>query len=72
MRLMFTWVLGRLAASTVILVHTLRAPLSGTFLQTLPDLITPLKGTIYLRAAVQRRGQRPPKVSGTNMTVEAT
>ena len=23
---------------------TLRAPLSGTFLQTLPDLITPLKG----------------------------
>ena len=35
MRLMFTWVLGRLAASTVILVHTLRAPLSGTFLQTI-------------------------------------
>ena len=27
---------------------------------------------IYLRAAVQRRGQRPPKGSGTNMTVEAT
>ena len=26
----------------------------------------------YLRAAVQRRGQRPPKGSGTNMTVEAT
>ena len=25
-------------------VHTLRAPLSGTFLQTLPDLVTPLKG----------------------------
>ena len=24
--------------------HTLRAPLSGTFLQTLPDLVTPLKG----------------------------
>ena len=23
---------------------TLRAPLSGTFLQTLPDLVTPLKG----------------------------
>ena len=27
---------------------------------------------IYLRAAVHRRGQRPPKGSGTNMTVEAT
>ena len=26
----------------------------------------------YLRAAVHRRGQRPPKGSGTNMTVEAT
>ena len=30
------------------------------------------RGTIYLRAAVHRRGQRPPKGSGTNMTVEAT
>ena len=29
-------------------------------------------GTLYLRAAVRRRGQLPPKVSGTNMTVEAT
>ena len=38
---------------------TLRASLSGTFLQTLPDLVTP-------------RGQRPPKCLGTNMTVEAT
>ena len=28
------------------------------------------EGALYLRAAVQRRGQRPPK--GTNMTVEAT
>ena len=27
---------------------------------------------LYLRAAVQRRSQRPPKGSGTNMTVEAT
>jgi len=52
---------------------TLRAPLSGTFLQTLPDLDTTLKApTLYLRAAVQRRGQRPPKGSGTNTTVEAT
>ena len=50
---------------------TLRASLSGTFLQTLPDLVTPLKGP-YLRAAVQRRGQRPPKGSGTDKTVEAT
>ena len=40
---------------------TLRASLSGTFLQTLPDLVTPLKNTLYLREAVQRRGQRPPK-----------
>ena len=27
---------------------------------------------LYLRAAVQRRGQRPLKGSGTNMPVEAT
>ena len=27
---------------------------------------------LYLSAAVHRRGQRPPKGSGTNMTVEAT
>ena len=47
---------------------TLRASLSSTFLQTLPDLVTPLKGTLYLRAAVHRRGQRPPKGSGTNHT----
>ena len=52
---------------------TLREPLSGTFLQTLlPDLVTPLKGHSYLPAIVQRRGQRPPKSSGTNMTVEVT
>ena len=30
------------------------------------------RGTLYLRASVHRRGQRPPKGSGTNMTVEAT
>ena len=50
---------------------TLRASLSGTFLQTLPDLVTPLKaalGTLYLRAAVHRRGQRPPKGLGTDHT----
>ena len=49
-----------------ILNATLRASLSGTsFLQTLPDLVTPLEGTLYLRTAVHRRGQRPPKGSGT-------
>ena len=52
------------------LTVTLRVPLSDTSLQTLPDLVTPLKGTLYLRAAVQRRGQRPPKGSGTNIEVE--
>ena len=52
--------------------YTLRAPLSGTFLQTLPDLVTPLKGHSYLLAAVHRRGQRPPKGFGTAKTVEAT
>ena len=51
---------------------TLWASLSGTFLQTLPELVTPLRDTLYLRAAVQRRGQRPPKGSGTDKTVEAT
>ena len=64
MRLMFTWVL---AASTV------RASISGTFLQTLSDLVVnATEGALYLRAAVHRRGQRPPKGSGTNMTAEAT
>ena len=32
------------------LYHTLRASLSGTFLQTLPDLITPLKGALFISA----------------------
>ena len=56
----------------ILYLCTLRASLSGTFLQTLPDIVTPLKGTLYLRAAVHRRGQRPPKGSGTEKTVEAT
>ena len=44
------------------LYPTLWAPLSGTFLQTLPDLVTPLwRGTVYLRTAVHQRGQRPWK-----------
>ena len=29
---------------------TLRASLSGTFLQTLPDLVTPLKGALFISA----------------------
>ena len=46
---------------------------SGTFLQTLPQVkLRQGSGTLYLRAAVQRRGQRPPKGSGTDKTVEAT
>ena len=45
---------------------TLRASLSGTFLQTLPDLVTPLKGySLSPRSC-------PPKSSGTDKTVEAT
>ena len=47
---------------------TLRASLSGTFLQTLPDLVTPLKG----HSLSPRSCQRPPKSSGTDETVEAT
>ena len=31
-----------------------------------------LRGTLHLRAAVHRRGQRPPKGFGTDKTVEAT
>ena len=57
----------------VAVLGTLRASLSGTFLQTLPDLVTPLKGhSLSPRTAVHRRGQRPLKGLGTNMTVEAT
>ena len=35
---------SRWGGIAVIFRTTLRAPLSGTFLQTLPDLVTPLKG----------------------------
>ena len=48
---------------------TLRASLSGTFLQTLSDLVTPLRGHSTEGAAVHRRGQRPPKGSGTNKVI---
>ena len=65
--------LFQLFLARVTALPALRAPLSGTFLQTLPDLVTPLKagGTLYLRAAVHRRGQRPPKGLGINKTAEA-
>ena len=42
--------------------HTLRASLSGTFLQTLPELVL---------AAVHRRGQRPPKGLGILIKLQA-
>ena len=48
---------------------TLWASVSGTkFLQTLPELVTQLKGRYlaYLRAVVHRRCQRPPKGLGTD------
>ena len=32
------------------LTCTLRASLSGTFLQTLPDLVTPLEGALFISA----------------------
>ena len=48
---------------------TLRASLSGTFLEILRGLLTlHWRGTLYLRAAVQRCGQCPPKGLGTNRT----
>ena len=70
-------VLGLLVPNSVwsygIRGRTLRASLSGTFLQTLPDLVTPLKGhSLSPRSCVHRRDQYPPKGSGTDKTVEAT
>ena len=51
-------------------VHTLRASLSGIFLQTLPELFY-IYLYIYLLAAVHRRCQRSPKDLSANKTVEA-
>ena len=52
--------------------QTHHVSLSDTSLQTLLQLVTPLKGyTPYLRAAVHRRCRRPRKGLGTK-TVEAT
>ena len=53
-------------------VPTLQALLSGTFLQTLPDLVMPLKGHSISAQLSSNTGQHPPKGLGTNMTVEAT
>ena len=52
----------------------LRASLFGTFLQTLQELHGyATEGVLfYLRAAVHRRSQRPPKGLGISKTVEAT
>ena len=48
---------------------TLPASLSGTFLQTLPDLVTPLKRhSLFPRSCPPTRSAP----SETNMTVEAT
>ena len=43
-------------------------------LQTLPDLVTPLKGALFISAQVPATvvTRRPQKGVGTNATVEAT
>ena len=51
---------------------TLPASLCGTFLQTLPDLVTPLKEHSLSPRSCPATRSAPPKGSGTNMTVEAT
>ena len=51
---------------------TLPASLSGTFLQTLPDLVTPLKGHFLSPRSCPPTRSAPFGSSGTNMTVEAT
>ena len=56
----------------LILTVTLRAPLSGTFLQTPPDLVTPLKGHSLSPRSCPPTRSAPLKGLGTNMTVDAT
>ena len=54
-----------LASETVVVLVflTLRASLSGTFLQTLPDLVTPLKGhSLSLRSCPATRSAPSVKV----------
>ena len=47
-------------------LKTLRASLSDTSSKLCQNWLRHRRGTLYLRAAVHRRGQRPPKVLGTN------
>ena len=56
----------------VVVWGTLRASLSGTFLQTLPDLVTPLKGHSLSPHSCPPTRSAPSKRSGTNKTAEAT
>ena len=62
--------------NTFMAEYTLRASLSGTFLQTLPDLVMRLlKGALFIstrQLSCDAVTERPPKGLGTNMTVEAT
>ena len=51
---------------------TPQASLSGTFLQTLPELVTPLKGHSFLCAAVHWCCQHPRKGLDINKSVKAT
>ena len=58
-------------APDVTSLTTLRASLSGTFLQTLPDLVTPLKGhSLFPRSCPSTRSA-PPKGLSTDKTAEA-
>ena len=60
------FVFGLLGKETITVLCTLRASLSGSSLQTLPDLVTPLKGySLSPRSC-------PAKGSGTDKTVEVT
>ena len=52
-------------------LRTLRASLSGTFLQTLPDLVTPLKGHSLSPRSCPATRSAPSERFGY-MTVEAT
>ena len=58
--------------SLVKAVTTLRASLSGTFLQTLPDHVSyATEGALFISAQLSSDAvSAPPKGSGTNMTVE--
>ena len=59
---------------SVVVEVALRASLSGTFPPNPARFGYATEGALdlYLRAAVHRRGQRPPKGLGTDKIVEAT